>query len=190
MKKLILIIVAVLGMGIAAQAQNANRSGAFIELSGGYIVGDSPLVDVNTSSSIVGDSYVTQEVYEYLSGVTLQLSAGYRWAFASHWALEGKVGFYLPAGEMDFFTLKIGPGLRYTSKELGNSNSSIYLGLNPNFIYSTFGAINFGYEIQAGVNITPKFSIGLIWNANMLEEAYTYDICHTGSIGLSLGYRF
>lgn len=197
MKKILLIAMVMLGLAFTSNAQNANRSGLFVELSPGIYVGNTPVLDVETKQTVVGNKYVTEIVEKHLSGLNLEIAAGYRWAFARHWALDAKVGFSLPTSRThELWTIEILPGLRYTSKELGSSNVSLFAGFNAGlgFQIEFQEYLIFAYELKAGFNLSNRFSIGLVWNAlSDLEfrvSGVGYNDCHTGALGINLGYRF
>ena len=200
MKKLLLIAMVMLGVAFTSNAQNANRSGFFLELSPGIYVGNTPVVDITTGQTFVGDKYVTTKTTKYLSGFNIEFDAGYRWAFYRHWALDAKIGFWMPTTSdiIKNSSFEILPGLRYTSKEFKNSNISFFAGFNAGlgFNCSSFGHLGIAYELKAGLNITNKFSIGLIWNAmtaigkSYIDYYYYANRTHTGALGINLGYRF
>lgn len=195
MKKILLIAMVMLGVVFTSNAQNANRSGLFVELSPGIYVGNTPALDVETKQTVVGNKYVTEIVEKHLSGLNLEIAAGYRWAFARHWALDAKVGFSLPTSRTnELWTIEILPGLRYTSKELGSSNVSLFAGFNAGLgIQVSEENPIFAYELKVGFNLSNRFSIGLVWNALSYLEAYDgvdHNSCHTGALGINLGYRF
>ncbi len=195
MKKILLIAMVMLGVAFTSNAQNANRSGLFVELSPGIYVGNTPVLDVETKQTVVGNKFVTEIVEKHLSGLNLEIAAGYRWAFARHWALDAKVGFSLPTSRTnELWTIEILPGLRYTSKELGSSNVSLFAGFNAGLGIQVFEENPiFAYELKAGFNLSNRFSIGLVWNALSYLEAYDgvdENGCHTGALGINLGYRF
>ena len=198
MKKLLLIAMVMLGVSFTSNAQNANRSGFFFELSPGIYVGNTPVVDIETKQTVVGNKSVTQTIEKHLSGLNLEIAAGYRWAFARHWALDAKVGFSLPTSRTnELWTIEILPGLRYTSKELGSSNVSLFAGFNAGLGFQIdyeWHLLNFAYELKAGFNLSNRFSIGLVWNAlsdlEFCDLDVSYNHCHTGALGINLGYRF
>ena len=192
MKKIMIIAMVMLGVAFTSNAQNANRSGFFIELSPGIYVGNTPVVDVETKQTVVGNKYVTQTIEKHLSGLNIEFDAGYRWAFHRHWALDAKVGFSLPTSRTnEFWTIEILPGLRYTSKELGSSNVSLFAGFNAGLgIQVSEENPIFAYELKAGFNLSNRFSIGLVWNALYDLEDYNCNTYHTGALGINLGYRF
>ena len=63
------------------------------------------------------------------------------------------------------------------------------------------GQVGFAYELKAGLNLTNKLSIGIVWNAmsnigsyRLLGDGVRFDIddpgIHTGALELNIGYRF
>ena len=191
MKRILLIAMAVLGVAFTSNAQNANRSGFFIELSPGIYVGNTPVVDVEITQTVVGNKYVTETIEKHLSGLNIEFDAGYRWAFHRHWALDAKIGVCLPFSHtVRLWSLEIQPGLRYTSKEIVNSNVSFFAGFNGGLgMRPEDDALSFAYELKAGFNLTPKFSVGLVWNAMSYINVDSMG-GHIGSLGINLGYRF
>lgn len=195
MKKILLIAMVMLGVAFTSNAQNANRSGLFVELSPGIYVGNTPVHDVEKKQTVVGNKYVTEIVEKHLSGLNIEFDAGYRWAFHRHWALDTKIGFWMPTSSIEGISFKILPGLRYTSSEFKNSNISFFAGFNGGLgmqIHGQFsGEFGFAYELKAGFNFTPKFSGALVWNAmSEIECMFDYPGVHTGALGINLGYRF
>lgn len=149
MKKIIFIVMLMLGIAFTSNAQNANRSGIFFDVAPGC------------TFCFNGNRMSTT------------LDIGYRWAFNTHLALDAKVKASIP---FDTENLGIGimPGLRYTSAELGNSNKSIYVsvGLGYNF-YDLAGVL---YDVEFGLNLSNHFYLGLRHDG---YSCYDYGYCGT-----------
>lgn len=133
MKKIIFIVMLMLGIAFTSNAQNANRSGIFFDVAPGYTLGDE---------------------FECMSTT---LDIGYRWAFNTHLALDAKLKASIPFDDPGYLGIGIMPGLRYTSAELGNSNKSIYVsaGLGYNFLVGVL------YDAEFGLNLSNHFYLGL-----------------------------
>ena len=162
MKKILLIAMAVLGVAFASNAQNANRSGVFIELAPGITI----------------NSYKLEKCF------STSFDAGYRWAFHRHWALDARLKFELFRFLSDDTGMPVGitvlPALRYTSSELGyDSNISFYASMGVGYYYLGL----FGYDVQLGFNLSNHFYLGLKHDGHMDFDFYA-------PIGVCLGYRF
>lgn len=198
MKKLILLIAGVLLAFIGVQAQNANRTGIFIELQGGRAFGE----------VIHGEDYYYHSEFTYLKGgVVGGLGVGYRYATSNSFAIEGKVNLWADFLDIgDTFNLDIMPGIRWTSKDF-SSNKSLYLslnagfGLNPTDAYSMFVPI----EISVGFNLTNNLYLGVFLTEKMCVGGGTGSVHYYAgqsshsvyldsrsytSAGIKLGYRF
>ena len=134
MKKIILIVMLMLGIAFTSNAQNANRSGIFFDVAPGCTFRDDGCSSMSTT-----------------------LDIGYRWAFNTHLALDAKLKASIPFDDPGYLGIGIMPGLRYTSAELGNSNKSIYasVGLGFNFLVGVL------YDAEFGLNLSNHFYLGL-----------------------------
>lgn len=150
MKKIIFIVMLMLGIAFTSNAQNANRSGIFFDVAPGY----------------------TFSLYGNGDRMSTTLDIGYRWAFNTHLALDAKVKASIP---FDAESLGIGimPGLRYTSAELGNSNKSIYVSVGLGCNFYSLGAF---YDVEFGLNLSNHFYLGLRHDG---YADYDYDYCGT-----------
>lgn len=220
MKKLLLLFALVVSFAASSVAQNANRSGVFVEAGAGLFVGTPPFVKVGWKH----DKLTGQKP----SGPDLNLAVGYRGATSSVFAWEFKVESSFDPGEFQHtLVLALMPGFRVTTKEFFG-NTSLYFGLNAGFalgslqrIYYNYTTLSTVYEssfgdgngisggakvsICAGLNITHAFYAGLYWNYNILSNQIgtvkNYEIDDQGhniegtrnswgSLGIRLGYRF
>lgn len=146
-----------LTMGISVGiAQNANRSGVFVELAGGIPIGD-----------IYGNGYVDGYIYDYSlnnqyidvaapnmylkGGVELYFSVGYRYALNENWAVGLQAGI---EGNVDAFeeTFKVPKGMlgvRWTSGDFKNG-MSFYIQPQAGF---ALNIKNSGIYVPAGVDL-------------------------------------
>lgn len=145
-------------------AQNANRSGIFLELQGGAALGDviKPVSDYGMGS------YDLYPVY-LKGGVVGSVDVGYRWATSSIFAIEAKVGLWSNFADFNnTYNLRIMPGFRITTKEI-YKNSSIFFGCNIGAGYapsnnSRHDIFNAVAEISTGLNINKNIYLGLFIN--------------------------
>lgn len=167
MKKIILIAMVMLGVAFTSNAQNANRSGVFVELTPGM--------------TIVPDGYG----HHMMCNFSMSLDAGYRWAFSTNWALDGrfKVQSILADGD-ECMVIVILPALRYTSSELSNdSNKSFYASIGIGYDFLVYEG--FGYDVQLGFNLSNHFYLGL-----KTDGYINYGNHIHYPVGVCLGYRF
>lgn len=188
MKRLIIMIVAVAAVALGTVAQNANRSGFFVELGGGAIAG-SPYV------------YFGKEDGAVLKGFDASLGLGYRYALGRACAVEMKLQISAGINDNidDSSVISFMPGFRYTTRELFG-NSSMYLGFNlgtckfggdydpsafDTYYYDNGGeGWGFSYGLTAGLNITSSWYAGLFWDGNVCSGT------HWGVVGIRGGFRF
>ena len=196
MKRLFFILCTLL-LCEGLYAQNANRSGSFIELAGGATVGNSPV----QSGTIVSDFHpgsdnndAVIDLYrkiEKTGGAGLSIGVGYRWATSIHFAFEVKL--QAVANTTDFtktMALNIKPDIRYTSREISGSTS---LYANANIGLGTFldnSTMSVPYEVGVGFNFGNHISAGLIWDAQYALSKHEYHGKHYGMFGIRLGYKF
>lgn len=211
MKKILMTLLIILAAIPAAFAQNANRSGFFLELAGGGITGDSPAIGYSVANNTVN--------MECAGGAALNLGFGYRLATSRHWAYEFRAEGQTSAKKPDMsLVIKILPaGFRYTSSEIFG-NSSIFAHLN---VGGAIGAINasytrtlgtaspnmetqyakmfdkgsFGvaYEAGVGINITTHLYAEALWDSQVMLSTYGKNgngTLHWGMAGVRIGYRF
>lgn len=138
MKKILLIAMVMLGVVFTSNAQNANRSGVFVEITPGVAI-ITELYDPSFSTSF---------------------DAGYRWAISTHCALDAKLTACLPINGIDHSGVTILPSFRYTSLELGNSNKSVYFSVGLGLCFP----MQVGYDVQLGFNLSNHFYLGLKHN--------------------------
>lgn len=193
MKRIILIIASILFLVTGAQAQMANRRGFFIELQGGSAFGEVLTRNYNYNYS------------PYLKGGAVGgIDFGYRFRTSNSFAFELKLGYWTDFSEVKYTTsMNFQPGIRWTSKEFGSSNISMFIALNAG-MGAVFGeelAATFPIELGVGANFTNHFYGGLAISARgMLGHAVLSDYwqghvndiqTHSyGAVGLRLGYRF
>lgn len=116
------MLLSILTSGIAT-AQNANRSGFFMELGIGGMVGDTPLSSISITDNVV--------YYKCLTGAAADFGLGGRFRFADHWAYEIKAEAQIPLDNpVNALVGRALPiGFRYISGELWR-NYSIYAHIN------------------------------------------------------------
>lgn len=117
MKKLVLlIIVGILNCGITT-AQNANRSGFFMELGIGGLVGNTPRTSISVVDNIVFS--------KCLSGSVVDFGLGARIRMSNHWSYEVKAESQIPLNNpVNALVGRFLPiGFRYTSSELWRNYS-------------------------------------------------------------------
>lgn len=194
MKRILFTIICCLTLSAGAYGQNANRSGMFVEAQAGCAFGR------------VIDGYYNYngKRYDiYVKGGTVgSLSLGYRWATSRSFAFEVKADAWT-----DFLSVKetvlgnVLLGMRWTSREIGNSNKSIYLSFNGGVGFGCNENICANAQLGVGCNFTSKLYAGLYfteiipfwegydsgyYNNNYYDhepQAYT-------SASIKIGYRF
>lgn len=106
-----------------ALAQNANRSGFFLEAGIGGMIGDTPRTSLSITNNVM--------TYKCISGTVGDFGLGVRLKFANHWSYEikaeGQFPFDKPLQALVGRFLPI--GFRYTSGELWR-NHSVYAHIN------------------------------------------------------------
>lgn len=131
MKKLLLALVAALAC-LGMQAQNANRTGFFIEAAVGGTTGSSPRVALSYDGSTVSQYFA--------SGASFNISFGPRMRTSNHVAFDLRFEVQSPFSYVSSVpVLKFMPAVRYTSKEIFG-NMSIYATVGVG------GAIGAGYK--------------------------------------------
>ncbi len=206
MKKLIIALLCVVA-ALAAGAQNANRTGFFIEAAIGGATGSTP----RTSIAFDGKELAAQ----FAGGTSFNLALGMRIKSGSHMAVDLRLEAQAPFSYVS--TVPTGRFLiapRYISSEVFG-NMSIYgtvgVGGAAGFSYPLYctalptegtytykvshGDVSPGvaYLLGVGLNITTHFSAGFVWSAQyMFNQCRTQDKenLHWGMAGLQLGYRF
>ena len=123
MKKIIFILLGILFIVGMASAQNANRSGFFLEAGVGGMVGDSPRTSITVENNVMQ--------YKCISGTVADFGMGVRMRFANHWAYEIKAEGQFPLEKpLQALVGRFLPiGFRYTSGELWR-NHSIFAHIN------------------------------------------------------------
>lgn len=210
MKRLLILLVGCLLIVAGMQAQNANRSGFFIELQGGGAIGT--VMDYRTEVYGNGNDY--EDCNPYIKGGFVGgIDLGYRFATSRAFAFEVKVDAW--SNFLDFgkcLYLDLLPGIRWTSEEIA-SNVSMFLSLNAGFgILKEDVQMNIPIEIGLGCNLTNQFYLGLFLSERIyMGDSISgyYDSGYYGdyyddyywesgsylpksyaSVGLKLGYRF
>lgn len=196
MKRIILIIASILFLVTGAQAQNANRKGFFIELQAGTAMGEVLKYDnYHYNYNYIDGAYLK-------GGIVAGLDLGYRFRTSNSFAFEAKAGVWSNLSEPSMTTsIDVLPGLRWTSKEFGSSNMSMFIAINTG-IGMELTDEEFGFciplELGIGVNFTNSFYGGLFISGRILTDSYrvsdmgVYYIENNsyGAVGLRLGYRF
>lgn len=215
MKKILLLLIMAFTAASATFAQNANRSGFFLEAGIGGTVGSTPRSSFSTTDNVF--------TFKCRSGMMVDFGLGYRLRFSPHWAYEFKVNAQSNPGNIinDFTGRALPVGFRYTSVEVWR-NFSLYCHFNVGGAISAsngqvgwygmdqmtdnmqdveikgfngdgheaFGA---AYSLGIGVNVTTHFYVEYCWDAQYMFSCYRKNgkgNLHWGMSGIVLGYRF
>ncbi len=212
-KYLLLIVMAVTSI-CGVTAQNANRSGFFMEAGVGGVVGDNVRTEI-----IITDNVVREK---YLSGMAGDFGLGFRLRIHRHWAYELKAEGMIPFKDpMHALVGRFLPvGFRYTSVELWR-NYSLYGHFNiggaisvnggkfnytkfkykdyeylyPNCEIKTKHNSFFGvaYSVGIGINLTTHFYVEACYNGQSLFNCIGKKgkgTLNGGITGVIIGYRF
>lgn len=217
MKKMIfMLLLAVLSVA-GVSAQNANRSGFFLELGAGGFVINPPMLKVTTTYKQTGTSVPStisgNDVIEYENVLKYSFNVGYRFAKSRHWAVDCRLNCMFSDGMLDeMFVVGIMYGARYVSPELFR-NFSLYgaLSVGPMFrldkIDYVSGDVNIygGANFELGCNLSNKLYMGAFlslyggvpspeyneyYNEYIEDKQYTDEIRINGLLGAKLGFRF
>lgn len=200
MKRLFWFIVLLMANIFTICAQNSNRSGLFIEVGLGGVVGSTPTEREHEENGVIH--------LEGASGASFQIAIGGRVPIINrHWAYEGKIEALSSFSNLDVsLVLRCLPlGLRYSSSEIWK-NISLYghfdLGAalsrnNGNHYKEKIqgwmdGTGGLAYSLGLGLNLTPRIYLECSWNGQSLFNAKgkTREGTLTGGImGVTLGYR-
>lgn len=214
MKKMLLLLALAFMTALATFAQNANRSGFFLEAGVGATVGST----MRSSFSITDDVFT----FKCRTGMTVDFGLGYRLRFSPHWAYEFKANAQSNPDNIvnDFVGRALVAGFRYTSVEVWR-NFSLYGHFNVGgAIAANRGMIDYGtihgpltndmqnvkiksfigdegfgaaYSLGIGVNVTTHFYVEYCWDAQYMFSCYGKNgkgNLHWGMSGIVLGYRF
>lgn len=212
MKKLILLWLVIIFTIGGLQAQNANRSGAFVELGVGGYVGSTPRSEIGIIDN--------QLMVKCLTGGAFSIGTGYRLKFSPHWAYEVKAeaqtAFNDPVNGLVGRFLPI--SFRYTSAELWR-NYSLYGHINLGAAIAVqsgeyvdyhqseipvnsyvklkgyWGEERLGpaYSLGVGVNLTTHLYVEGCFNGQVLISAWgkhSKGVLSYGTVGVAVGYRF
>lgn len=194
------MLMSILTIGIV-KAQNANRSGFFMELGIGGFVGNTPRTSFSIEDNVMK--------YKCLNGTAADFGLGGRMRIKSHWAYEFKVDTQIPFKNMvDNLVIRLLPvGFRYTSSEILR-NYSLYFHFNFGGVMSANNGIivggsygnlegdkeypylsndvpekkirgfkklgyGIGYSVGIGANITQHFYMEGSFNAQVLFDCYS-----------------
>ncbi len=213
MKKMIfMLLLAVLSVA-GVSAQNANRSGFFLELGAGGFVINPPMLKVTTTYKQTGTSVPStisgNDVIEYENVLKYSFNMGYRFAKSRHWAMDCRLNCIFSDGMLDeMFVVGVMYGVRYVSPELFR-NFSLYgaLSVGPMFRldkkdYVHYGNINLygGANFELGCNLSNKLYMGAflsLYGGVPSPEYYDYEALQytekiriNGLLGAKLGFRF
>lgn len=209
MKKLLFALVAVLA-AFGATAQNANRTGFFVEAAIGGTVGSTPRV----AAELQG----TQLMAYNASGAAFNVAFGPRVRVAKQFAMDLRFVLQAPTSYVTTVPAgKIMTDVRYISKELfGNMSLYGQLGVGGAFSASYYRGIpdqlpangekkkftmsdandvaaGIAYNVAVGLNITSHFYGGLVWDGQYMFNQYQSEDktkLNWGLMGLQVGYRF
>lgn len=198
--KYILSLFMVFCAFINVMAQNANRSGIFVEAGLGFGMGSLP--------TIIGAELKDSELkVKKATGFGFDIATGYRYAYNKSSALELKLKYETLVKSVPATSaIKIMPGYKqFVSKALGGS----YFGINAGVIISSKGSTNrlgyvetagflnpmsvgFAYEVELGKCLTSNQYVGLFWDYQYLKgnSIKGYEKRDYGMLGLQYGYRF
>lgn len=194
------------------KAQNANRSGFFLEAAVGGTIGDTPRVAATFSEN-------HDFSFTYAGGTAWNFAFGQRIRTSNHFAYEVKAEVQSTTSHlMQAMTFKLYPlGLRYTSLEfwrnlsfyvtgdLGGAIGSKGIRLSGNGWHDTidvgetktirtFDPLCGGvaYAIGIGVNLTNHFNAGVIFDSQFMFRQCRFEESNLnwGIVGLKLGYIF
>ena len=180
-----------------ALAQNANRSGFFIEGGVGLPVGSLP---------VKGTKWENNKLYLLRpSGPDVNIAIGYRRATSRVFAWELKAeASTMPSSFSNATVIALMPGIRYTTKELFG-NTSMYFGfdagvamgqLNDDYYYyegryneitlntpkesdfsdGDFSSLGGKINLSVGFNISSSFYAGLYWDFCCIANQYSFSI--------------
>lgn len=191
MKRIILSIVCILSTIVGMQAQNANRSGVFIELQGGSAFGTVMDKKIETNN---GSLWNWDRDWYIKGGLVGSVDVGYRYATSNQFAIEMKAGGWANFQDIEkTITLDMLPGVRWTSKEI-IGNVSMFLSLNagcglsfPDGVY-----VSIPVEVGIGFNLTNRLYLGAFVSERISVSGdyfRYYPKTHT-TAGIRLGYRF
>lgn len=198
---------------MATFAQNANRSGFFLEAGVGNTVGSTP----RTSFSINNEVFSVK----CRSGMMVDFSFGARFRVSPHWAYEIKATAQSNADNITDNLVGRGLpiGFRYTSVEVWR-NFSLYCHFNAGVAvaantgkfgyavardmtegmtdvklkgYEDAPGLGAAYSLGIGVNITTHFYLEYCWDAQYMFNCYGKngkENLHWGMSGVAVGYRF
>lgn len=198
-------------------AQNANRSGFFIEAGVGGACGNTPRTALLHQDG--------QVLVKYASGGVFDGYLGGRFRTSNHWAFDIRLGAQAAFSALKpTLTIKAMPGMRYTSNELfGNVSlyGALVVGGAFGFGYGLCGSVipengeyklddlkhrwhlgtdyeqddlwGVSYMIAVGLNVTTHFYAGLLWDGQYmfaLNQGTIFPNPSWGMLGVQLGYRF
>ena len=205
MKRLIFALLTMLTIA-GAMAQNANRSGFFIEAGIGGTTGTTPRVAIIHENGEVLAKFAGGPAFDFL--------LGYRIKTSSHWAFDVRIGGMASFNGITSPVFRAMPGMRYTSNELfgnvslyctmavgfgfgfRNTLYNVILPENGEYKFKVDGDLTFGvpYMLAVGLNITNHFYVGAVWDSqyiiNTIRTNRSGENLHWGMAGLQLGYRF
>ncbi|MBD5358235.1 MAG: hypothetical protein HDR88_14795 [Bacteroides sp.] len=215
MKKfLIFILLWVTAIG-SGMAQNANRSGFFLEAGIGGLVGDNVRTSISTTDNVMS--------YKCLSGMAGDFGLGYRLRFKRHWAYEVKaegtipfqdpihaligrflpIGFRYTSGELwrnySLYThFNLGGAISVNGGKIGHdnlSNETLYPNMSDNKIkgYRYKEGYGAAYSLGVGINITTHFYAEACWDGQVLFDCYGKNgrgTLNGGMVAFVIGYRF
>lgn len=201
MKKFLLMLLVLMAAIPGAMAQNANRSGFFLEAAVGGTTGSTPAIGYSAK-----DGKVTAYC---LSGTAVNFALGFRRATARHWAYEFRLEGQTSTDDFERgLTAKLLPvGFRYTSPELFR-NYSLFFHFNlggaigaanvspedvlvnsdnggydynqtininsPRKDAKAFDNISYGaaYELGIGVNLSNHFYVEALWDSQVMIDTF------------------
>ena len=177
MKKILLLFAVFIMTTNNLIAQNANRSGVFVELQGGAAIGD--VLQYRIGTNPIDDVLYYKLGYFFYStylkgGVTTSLDFGYRWTTSNHLSLDAKIGVNANLAEFKYtYAIRLMPGIRWTSNDFWGS-TSLFLSLNAGVGVTPTHHIRLSIpiELSAGLNFTSHIYGGIYANFHCFAKEY------------------
>lgn len=208
MKKLFAFLMLILTAVGSVSAQNANRSGFFLEAGVGVPIGTTPTYKLKVENDVL--------VGYRAGGIGYEAALGYRYALSVPCAIEIMAQFSALSSNLDSTgAISVMPGFRYTTTEI-LGNMSLYFGVNAGLAlgkdYISYRSYNYSSQvisddfygdwagslggtgqISFGLNITSSLSIGVAYQQYFMNDKLSGvedKMLSWGTATLSLGYRF
>lgn len=200
MKKIIILLLLLASLTVMSEAQNANRSGVFIELGPGF--------SASSESPINGAHLDGIDMkLERSTGMGFLFNTGYRYTKWISSAIEMKVQYQANFSHTASTSLiKFMPGYKwFAAKTLGGT----IFGANVGVVLSSTGSIvepgnvkpagflnplkiGFAWSVELGYAINRNLYACFVWDSQYTKGQTTSEIetCTWGMFALKAGYRF